>query len=99
MARYDPNDLALDTFTKNIIARELAAIIARPFAPPENWVFSLDNRVTGDSGAEMMQYKPIEEIRRGLAHLGSDLQREGQGIRHRAGKKEGSDNAVQSLHV
>ncbi|KAI9633770.1 Bestrophin, RFP-TM, chloride channel-domain-containing protein [Dioszegia hungarica] len=64
---YDPNDLALDTFTQNIIARELAAIVARPFAPPETWIFSAENKGFGPTGAGDMQYQGVSEVRRCLA--------------------------------
>lgn len=83
-SRYDPNDLALDTFTKNIIAQELSAIIARPFAEPETWLFSADNHLVGRDNAETMQYKSTEEIRRDLATLGADSDMEGQGIKQRS---------------
>ena len=36
---YDKNDLDLDFFVSNIIAQEMQAIISRPFAGPESWVF------------------------------------------------------------
>ncbi|RSH91483.1 hypothetical protein EHS25_009782 [Saitozyma podzolica] len=44
---YDRNDLNLDHYTSGIIARELDAIIARPFAAPEEWVFSDKNMTFG----------------------------------------------------
>ena len=66
---YDPNDLALDTFTSGIISKELSAIIARPFTSPEIWVFSdLNKTLGGDDGlgAGELQYKGVEEVKRGL---------------------------------
>ncbi|WVQ94903.1 hypothetical protein IAU59_001989 [Kwoniella sp. CBS 9459] len=40
---YDKNDLNLDFFTHNIIREELAAITARPFGSPDEWIFSPQN--------------------------------------------------------
>lgn len=73
IVRYDPNDLALDTFTQGIIAQELAAITTRPFPPPETWVFSAENQNFGmkGRGAEALQFQGLEAVRKGLAAIGN----------------------------
>ncbi|WWD19825.1 hypothetical protein CI109_104291 [Kwoniella shandongensis] len=70
---YDRNDLNLDHFTENIIKQELAAITARPFPPPEEWVFSARNETHGRPGigADDLIKQGLDEVRRGLAGLSS----------------------------
>lgn len=69
---YDKNDLNLDFFCSSIIAQELAAVTARPFPPPEEWVFSADNQTLGMSGvgADKLMKEGIESVRMGLKGLG-----------------------------
>ncbi|KAK8853395.1 hypothetical protein IAR55_004101 [Kwoniella newhampshirensis] len=71
---YDRNDLNLDHFTENIIKQELAAITARPFPPPEEWVFTPSNETHGRPGvgADELVSHGLDEVRRGLATLGTD---------------------------
>ncbi|KAK4687646.1 ion channel-forming bestrophin family protein, partial [Tremellales sp. Uapishka_1] len=68
---YDKNDLNLDFFVESIIKQELAAITARPFPPPEQWVFSPENKLFGidDVGADRLQHTGLASIRAGLAAL------------------------------
>ena len=79
---YDPNDLNLDFFVDSIIRPELAAIIARPFPPTTEWIFSSLNTVCSNDtseaspfsspkksarvGADKLQYYGIERVRQGL---------------------------------
>ena len=69
---YDKNDLNLDFFCNNIICQELAAITARPFPPPEEWVFSPQNRTLGISGvgADRVVLEGMQTLRMGLKSLG-----------------------------
>jgi hypothetical protein len=69
---YDKNDLNLDFFCSSIIAQELAAVTARPFPPPEEWVFSPDNQTLGISGigADRLVQEGLQTVRIGLKSLG-----------------------------
>jgi len=69
---YDKNDLNLDFFCNEIISQELAAITARPFPPPEEWVFSAQNQTLGVSGvgADRVVAEGMQTLRMGLKSLG-----------------------------
>lgn len=62
---YDPNDLNLGFFTREIIARELDAITARPFPDPGEWVFSGTNHPFGPDmpGANRLAELSLQDIR------------------------------------
>ncbi|WVW86382.1 hypothetical protein I302_108428 [Kwoniella bestiolae CBS 10118] len=77
---YDKNDLNLDFFTNNIIREELAAITARPFSLPDEWIFTKGNDILGrvGIGADELAKKGLEEVRNSLAGLsGEKVQNEG----------------------
>lgn len=82
---YDANDLNLDFFVNDIIKKELDAITARPFAPPEDWVFSATN-VVGKAGegkhAAQMQYLAADRVREILQNRSRSTGEDG--MRHRA---------------
>ena len=69
---YDKNDLNLDFFTSSIISQELAAITARPFPSPDEWMFSADNQILGlhGVGADQVLKEGMDTLRLGLKHLG-----------------------------
>lgn len=69
---YDKNDLNLDFFCNSIIVQELAAITARPFPQPEEWVFSAHNQNLGVSGvgADRVVQEGMQTLRTGLKNLG-----------------------------
>lgn len=68
---YDKNDLNLDFFCSSIIAQELAAITARPFPTPDEWVFSPNNQTLGLSGvgADTVLKEGLGTLRLGLKSL------------------------------
>lgn len=70
---YDKNDLNLDFFCHQIINQELAAITARPFPPPEEWVFSSENQTLGVQGVgvDRVVLEGMTTLRMGLKSLGS----------------------------
>ncbi|WRT70022.1 uncharacterized protein IL334_007015 [Kwoniella shivajii] len=82
---YDKNDLNLDFFTNNIIKEELAAITARPFTGPEEWIFVKGNDTLGriGVGADELAEKGLQEVRRSLASLSGE-KGQGEGLRGRA---------------
>jgi putative membrane protein len=77
---YDKNDLNLDFFCNEIICQELAAITARPFPPPEEWVFSAQNQTLGVSGvgADKVVSEGMQTLREGLKSLGGGGQAVGR---------------------
>ena len=77
---YDKNDLNLDFFCNEIICQELAAITARPFPTPEEWVFSAQNQTLGISGvgADRVVLEGMQTLRMGLKSLGGGGQAVGR---------------------
>ncbi|WWC95164.1 hypothetical protein V866_002018 [Kwoniella sp. B9012] len=82
---YDKNDLNLDFFTNNIIREELAAITARPFSVPDEWIFVKNNDTLGrvGIGADELAAKGLEEVRNSLAGLSGE-KGQNAGLRGRA---------------
>ncbi|WWC64809.1 uncharacterized protein I303_107423 [Kwoniella dejecticola CBS 10117] len=71
---YDKNDLNLDFFTNNIIREELAAITARPFSVPDEWIFVGGNDTLGrvGVGADELLERGLGEVRNSLAALSGE---------------------------
>ncbi|WWC72218.1 uncharacterized protein I206_106180 [Kwoniella pini CBS 10737] len=82
---YDKNDLNLDFFTNNIIREELAAITARPFSTPDEWIFVKENDTLGrvGVGADELLERGLVEVRNSLAALSGEKAQH-TGLRGRA---------------
>ncbi|BEI84515.1 hypothetical protein CcaverHIS002_0411190 [Cutaneotrichosporon cavernicola] len=72
---FDANDLNLNYFCQEVIAKELEAITSRDYSEPDEWIFSESNHPFGQGmpSAERMQTVSPVELRRILAqpHRGS----------------------------
>lgn len=66
---YDKNDLNMDHFVRNIIRKELRAIMAMPTPDPSVWAFSSENDLLFASSDTEERVSPLDWVQRGIPKM------------------------------